>query len=164
MPLDASFFGPPTTDYFALNSNPRFQRPAFVEQAYLVDPSMTSNSIAPWRDAVEKKLEWIASLGANWDGYGAAAVRREMLDRALRFLDAVMPSKGVTPDIGPTKDGYLQFDWHLLSTDLEIRMRPAGEFEVSFDDLEHPERSWDAIVTADLRRVVEIISEVSGRS
>lgn len=164
MPLDASFGGPPPTDYFSLHGSPRFQRPAFVEPAPDVDPAMTSVvTPAQWIDLVRERLEWIASLAPNWDGYGAARVGKETIERAFRFLQVVMPVTAPAPDIGPTKDGYLVFEWHRLGADLEIRMRSPSEYEVSFDDIDDPEKSWNSTVTANLRSVVQGISDIMRR-
>lgn len=161
--LDASFDGA-RSDYFALHR--AFERPAFVEPAPPVDPAMTSPfQFATWCTGAELRLEWIFALPDNWDGYGAAHVEHETIRRAWAFLRRVMPPEGATPDIGPTKDGQLQFDWHRLTADLEIRMRPTGDFAVVFDDLQQPERSWDGVVTAaDFPRVLDAIREISERT
>jgi hypothetical protein len=110
---------------------------------------------------VRERLEWIASLPPNWDGYGAARVGKETVERAFLFLQAVMPAATPAPDIGPTKDGYLVFEWHRLGADLEIRMRSPSEYEVSFDDIDHPERSWESVVKANLRSVVQALGDIA---
>jgi hypothetical protein len=161
MHLDASFGGSPPTDYFALHGSSRFQRPAFIEPAPNVDPAMSSAPApARWTDRARERLGWIASLQPNWDGYGAARVSRETIERAFLFLQAVMPATAPAPDIGPTKDGYLAFEWHRLSADLEIRMKSPSEYEVSFDDIDHPEKSWESVVGANLRSVVQAIGDI----
>jgi hypothetical protein len=160
---DASFDGAILTDYFALHK--ARERPAFIEQAREPDPAMTAPQPAQWYAVVESQLGWISSLRENWDGYGAAPVDHAAIRRAWRFLREVMPVDAIAPDIGPTKVGLLQFDWHTDTADLEIRMRPAGEFAVSFDDIRSPERSWEDLVAIDdLRRVSEAIREISGRA
>jgi hypothetical protein len=165
MQLDASFVGPPPTDYFSLYASPRFQRPAFIEPAPPVNPAMTSvDRVAPWLEQAQERLEWIATLKPNWDGYGAAAVSKETIEQALRFLLAVMPSSAVTPEIGPTKDGYIQFEWHRLTADLEIRMRSTDSYEISFDDIGNPKNSWEETLTIDLHRAVDAIREISNRA
>jgi hypothetical protein len=164
MLLDASFDGPVKTDYFALHR--AFERPAYIEPAPPPDPAMTSalQATPPWCREAEHRLAWILSRLENWDGYGAARVGHETVRRAWSFLRDVMPPEGAAPDIGPTKDGQLQLDWHRSNADLEIRMRPTGEFEVSFEDLRSPDRSWDDLVTTDIRRVQDAIREISERT
>lgn len=158
--LDASF-EPVRADYFALHR--AIERPAFVEPA--PDPAMTAPSQrAAWSDAVEGRLAWILSLPDNWDGYGAAHVEHETVRRAWSFLGRVIPPDGEAPDIGPTKDGQLQFEWHRTSCDLEIRMRPTRDFDVAFDDLRDPERSWDEVIAAsDDQRTLAAVREASRR-
>jgi hypothetical protein len=164
MPLDASFGGPPPTDYFALHGTPRFQRPAFIEPAPNLDPAMTSApALAKWIDPVVDRLEWIAMLPPNWDGYGADPVSKEIVDQAISFLKAIMPAAAPPPDIGPTKDGYLVFEWHRLGADLEIRMRSPSRYEVAFDDIDQPERSWERTVSTDVHDVVRAIGDIMGR-
>jgi hypothetical protein len=165
MQLDASFEGPPPTDYFSLHGSPRFQRPAFIEAAPAVDPAMTPVATpATWIEPVRERLEWIASLPSGWDGYGAARVGKETIERAFRFLQAVLPAAAPAPDIGPTKDGCLVFEWHRIGTDLEIRMRSPSDYEVSFDDNDHPEKSWEAMVSANLHLVVQAIGDITTRT
>src|SRR4051812_46654805 len=113
MLVDASFGGPPATDYFSLHSSSGFHRPAFVEGAPNTDPAMTSfDALARWTEPVRTRLKWIESLPPNWDGHDAAKVSRQALDQAMLFLKKVMPLAGPAPDIGPTKDGQLVFEWH----------------------------------------------------
>jgi hypothetical protein len=161
--LDASFDGA-GTDYFALHK--AVERPAFIESAAPADPAMTAPfRSAAWCAAAESRLGWILALPANWDAQGASRVEHEVIRRAWAFLQRVMPLDGAAPDIGPTKDGQLQLEWHKTAADLEIRMRPAGEFSVAFDDIERPERSWEGVVTsADLARVLEAVREISERT
>jgi hypothetical protein len=160
MLLDASFDGPVKADYFALHR--AFERPAVIHPA--PDPAMTAAwQVPPWAHDVERRLAWILSLPKNWDGFSAAPVARETVRRALAFLGVVMPLDAPAPDIGPTKDGHVQFEWHRATGDLEIKMRPNGEFVVSFDDLDAPERSWEDTVTVDLQRTRDAIREICGR-
>lgn len=164
MLLDASFDGPVRVDYFALHR--AFERPAYIESAPPADPAMTPllQTMPGWCAEAGKRLAWILSLPENWDGNGARRVEHETVRRAWAFLRAIMPTDAAAPDIGPTKDGQLLFEWHRRSADLEIRMRPTSELEVAFDDIQEPERSWDEVVTADMERVVDAVREISERA
>jgi len=117
-----------------------------------------------WCAEAEKRLAWILSLPGNWDGNGARRVEHETVRRAWSFLRAIMPADAAAPDIGPTKDGQLLLEWHRRSADLEIRMHPTGEFEVAFEDIRAPERSWDDVVTVDIERVIDAVREISERA
>jgi len=75
-----------------------------------------------------------------------------------------MSTEAPAPDIGPTKDGQLQLEWHRRSADLEIRMRPTGEFEVAFENLDQPEQSWDDVVTGEIERVTDALRQISERA
>ncbi|HTS47394.1 MAG TPA: hypothetical protein VMH05_05590 [Bryobacteraceae bacterium] len=161
--LDASFDGQSAgLNYFALHR--AYERPGYVEFAPPTDPAMTlADPPAPgWCLKVQSRLAWILGLPDNWDGYGAKRVEHETVRRAWSFLRAVMPPDALTPDIGPTKDGQLQFDWHRDSADLEIRMRGGGEFEIAFDDVGEPDQSWED-VTTDSQRAIDAIREISKR-
>jgi len=161
MLLDASFDGPARVDYFALHR--AFERPAYTESAPPADPAMTfALQTAPtWCGEAEKRLAWILSLPENWDGKGARRVEHETVRRAWSFLRSIMPTNAAAPDIGPTKDGQLLLEWHRQLADLEIRMRATGEFEVAFEDIREPERSWDDVVTVDIERVINAVREIS---
>jgi hypothetical protein len=161
MLLEASFDGPVRVDYFALHR--AFERPAYVESAPPADPAMTPTLLAAprWCAEAEKRLAWVLSLPENWDGTGARRVGGEAVRRAWSFLSSIMPTEAPAPDIGPTKDGQLQLEWHRRSADLEIRMRPTGEFEVAFEDLDQPEQSWDDVVTVEIERVTDALRQIS---
>jgi hypothetical protein len=159
--LDASFDGSVRSDYFTFYRT--LERSAFYAPGPEPGPAMTSAlQLAPWCIAAEQRLAWILSLPENWDGYGAAQVDHATVRRAWAFLRAVMPTDGLAPDIGPTNDGQLLFEWHRAGADFEIRIRPSGEFSVAFDDLRQPDRSWDETITPDhLQRVSDVIREIS---
>jgi hypothetical protein len=160
--LDASF-DPVISDYFALHR--AIERPAFVEPAPTPDPAMTSPlQRVVWSADAERRLAWISSLPDDWDGYGAAQIEHETVRRAWAFLRRIMPPDAPAPDIGPTKDGQLQFEWHRTTCDLEIRMRSSRDFAVAFDDLSEPKNSWDEVITAtDFQRVLNAVREISER-
>lgn len=48
----------------------------------------------------------------GWDGYAAAAVTTEILERAIAFAEAI-PSGLPMPEVGAEPDGQTTFEWHL---------------------------------------------------
>ena len=43
-------------------------------------------------------------------------------------------------------------------------MRPTGEFEVAFENLDQPEQSWDDVVTGEIERVTDALRQISERA
>lgn len=56
-----------------------------------------------------KKLDIMAHLEKNWDGYNADPIPLEVIDNALTLLNKV---KDYNPNIFPTKADSVQFEWY----------------------------------------------------
>ena len=73
----------------------------------------------------------LSSLPENWDGYGAASPRSDILTAAIAFLQTLRHGPGYSdPDIAPTRIGGVLLSWehgpHLL--DVEFDSPERAEF------------------------------------
>ena len=55
-------------------------------------------------------IDQLASMSADWDGYGAVPISQETKLNALRALEVVARSAPV-PDVVPNSNGTLSFEW-----------------------------------------------------
>ena len=84
-----------------------------------------------------EQLETMRQLAENWDGYGAAAPRRDVIDLAqafVGFLEAAL-RKGRSPEgetlhVSPTRVGGALVEWEDGLTEHEVEFDPDGS--VSF--------------------------------
>ena len=73
-----------------------------------------------WTQATEQ-LRAMRSLGENWDGYGAAAPRAEILHSAIGFLRFLSRYVSVPlPYMSPTRNGGVLFEWERGPHQLEV--------------------------------------------
>jgi hypothetical protein len=71
----------------------------------------TAVGAGPWEPAVREIVEF-QDLGDNWDGYGAEAPRREVLESAIGLAYCFLES-GVPPPfrVAPGVAGEVIFEW-----------------------------------------------------
>lgn len=63
----------------------------------------------------------------NWDGYGAVPVKRETVEQAYRFLEA-LPLGMPAPSIGAEPDGHITFEWyHAPRRTLSVSVSPESD-------------------------------------
>jgi hypothetical protein len=75
--------------------------------------------------AILRALEQLGALPANWNGYGASAIYRDLIETAKEFILAVPSEMIGNPQVVPMTRGRLQFEWHRGNRSLEL------EFETS---------------------------------
>src|SRR5437762_13961210 len=63
-------------------------------------------------DSTVAELKRIAGLQANWDGYGAPAIDRGVIDAAIKFVQSLPENVAYRPRVVPMSPGNLQFEWH----------------------------------------------------
>lgn len=79
-------------------------------------------------------LQELAKLKKDWDGYGALPVTPDSCAHAQRFL-AVTPQGMTAPEITPTSNGTITFEWESSEGDamLEIgRTRYSGHIQPKY--------------------------------
>ncbi len=78
-----------------------------------------------------EQLEAMRTVPENWDGYGGAAPRPELIDAAVRFLHLVARSGPLPePFVSPTRTGGVLFEWQQGPHQLEVEIdsRDQGSF------------------------------------
>jgi hypothetical protein len=65
-----------------------------------------------WAAQVENALDRLAAYKPNWDGYGAPAIRQEVIEAARTFARALPADLPRPPRVVPMSPGNLQFEWH----------------------------------------------------
>ena len=70
-------------------------------------------------------LEGLASLRPNWDGYGAPVIRKDIIEAARTFVQALPENLACRPRIVPMSPGNLQLEWHRGSKILELEFENA---------------------------------------
>lgn len=63
---------------------------------------------------VSGKIETIAQMSENWDGYGAVPIHHLTAVNADKLLSALR-SLGVDPDVTPNPNGTISFEWEWKS-------------------------------------------------
>ena len=83
-------------------------------------------------------LEAMRKVSDNWDGYGGAAPRPELIDAAIAFFRGLRGAHGLSPPyVTPTRTGGVLFAWEQGPHQLEVEFRARlaktrvepGEFE-----------------------------------
>jgi len=88
-----------------------------------------------WVRAIVPDMQEVMSLMAGWDSHGAAAPDRRVLWWALVLLDATECVDVIKPQVVPTIEGGVQFEWYLAPRELEVAFCPAGHMEYLKTDL-----------------------------
>ena len=87
-------------------------------------------STPPWEDwsaPVEAQARRLAAVGDGWDGGAARAPSVRTAEIALDELRRVAPLGVPMPQVLPTVDGGVQFEWHCKGWTVELEVTPAGE-------------------------------------
>jgi hypothetical protein len=79
-----------------------------------------------------EQLQAMRHLGENWDGYGAAAPRGDVIDLAQGFvalIEAVLTtstSKDLVLHVSPTRTGGVLIEWEGALMQHEVELVPDG--------------------------------------
>jgi hypothetical protein len=66
------------------------------------------------------RIEQLALLPHDWNGYGAYPIDSKVIESASRFIDLLPPDAISTPQVVPMTGGRLQFEWHRGNRSLEL--------------------------------------------
>ena len=98
------------------------------------------------------RLSELSLLEANWDGYGAEPLSREILAAAAEFARWLSGSSspcGESPTITPMTGGRVQFEWHRGQRSLELEFESPTEIHYLQWDSETGVENEDVIPAAD---------------
>jgi hypothetical protein len=76
-----------------------------------------------WLLPVLRRINKLLALPADWDGYGARPVRRDVAMFALAVLQRTMDAASPPAQIVPSSDGGLQLEWHMAGMDIELEIQ-----------------------------------------
>lgn len=111
---------------------------------------------------VETDLDRLAALGANWDGYGAPALDRGVLDAARRFISRIPWQTAGQPLIAPLSSGALQFEWHRGVKLLELEVEGATTIHFLKWDPPSGTKDEDVFAIDDLAKAATLIRRFQG--
>ena len=70
-----------------------------------------------------EQLEAMRNVSDNWDGYGGAAPRAELIDAAIAFFRGLPGADGLSPPyVTPTRTGGVLFAWEQGPHQLEVEV------------------------------------------
>lgn len=109
------------------------------EIAFAVEASkateVTLEAVRPlWWDSIEARLAVLRQLPQDWNGYGAAPLNADTVNRAAGVLASLTDHSTPEPSIVPAVRGGVQIEWHTMVGDLEIEFRPSGGTQVLFSE------------------------------
>lgn len=81
-----------------------------------------------------ERLYGLLSLPENWNSYGAARIRRDVIDFAATWVTGLFESETTAPAIVPTARGGVQVEWHRCGVDLEIYVDSPSDVRFSAED------------------------------
>ncbi len=91
-----------------------------LPEARRLAASALESPFPAWLRPTVQALTDLLQLPQNWDGYGAAQVRKQIAQQALLVLVEVMENDAPIPGIVPLSDGGVQVEWHRRGKNLEI--------------------------------------------
>ena len=105
----------------------RFSEERQATRTSLSDPDRS------WIGIVQRQATDLAALQENWDGYGAAPIRKDVLWYALYLLQSITESFP-PPHLTPMSHEGIMLEWHRGRAALEIEIENAGEGHVAYED------------------------------
>lgn len=72
--------------------------------------------------ALGARIDRLAALEPNWDGYGAPALDRDILFAAKQFIGWLATYTTAQPLVVPMSSGALQLEWHQGQKILELEI------------------------------------------
>ena len=77
-----------------------------------------------------ERIDYLASLEPNWDGYGSTVISRAAVNKCIRILNAIdghIHSQAGEPFVAPMTDGGLELEWEcVFKKELMLVIPPEG--------------------------------------
>lgn len=112
-----------------------------------------------WFNDLATEAVALTRLPPGWDSYDAAPIAAECVASALGLLLLVSSAETPQPDVIPTIDGGVAFEWSLREYSLEIEVRGPGQASLFFEDFHTGEEHGVEEVDADSAR--EFVSRLA---
>ena len=103
----------------------------------------------PERIKIAERLDELASLEPNWDGYGAKLIDPAALRQASVVLEDLHGWPLREPEIFPVPDGGVQLEWTSGPVELELEFEAGGQSAVFVCDVGHTEQRIDGELPRD---------------
>lgn len=92
-------------------------------------------------------LEAMRKVSDNWDGYGGAAPRPELIDAAIAFFRGLPGAHGLSdPYVTPTRTGGVLFAWEQGPHQLEVEVNSPVQGEYLYLNRETGESATGTVV------------------
>lgn len=98
--------------------------------------SLTEIELPDWLYEFAEAMRRLLALPSGWDSYGALRIKPEVALHAFEVLSALSITRDQLPTFVPRSDGGIQLEWHVLSGDMEIIIRPSGKVSAYWDAAE----------------------------
>ena len=99
----------------------------------------------------DEQIQALRALPENWDGYGAAAPRPEILTAAMAFLQTLRDLPGhADPDIAPTRIGGVLLSWEHGPHQLDVEFDSPGRAEFAYLNRDTAESASGVLVLPSL--------------
>lgn len=86
------------------------------------------------RDAILARLDELAGLKEDWDGYGAYPPSSVALTVAAQFVDQILREPLPPPIVVPVPSGGVQLEWAAGSVEIDLEIGPDGSAVFVCDD------------------------------
>lgn len=121
------------------------------------------DSAPSWFPAAVDDFRRLLQLPENWDTYGAAPIAAEAVAAAAALLLRTASGDTPKPSVVPTVDGGVQLEWHRHGIDLEVEIRPTGEYSAFYEDRVRG-TEWETTVGAGEPRIRTALAELTRRA
>jgi len=104
-------------DFYALATKSLFNRSDDIPEFELAE------RLRPALRGTVDRIKSFASLGDNWDSYGAEAMEGSTIVKAIRFFSIIvskLPKDAALPFVAPACDGHIHFEWEMVFKALKL--------------------------------------------
>lgn len=102
----------------------------------------------------------LACLQSNWDSYGSQPLSASVVRRSCKLLPLLLSDESAIPNLIPTRDGGIQFEWHRGGIDVELKIPRTGPISYLIADA-NTGAEQEAEGTVDLAAIREALDRVS---
>lgn len=112
--------------------------------------------------AVGAKIDRLAALEPNWDGYGAPPLNRGVLHAARQFIGRLASHTAVPPLVVPMSSGALQLEWHQGQKILELEIEDPATIHYLKWDPETGVQEEDVFPIGDTAKAASLVHWFTG--
>lgn len=125
-------------------------------RAYTNDPDFIEPE---WLLITLEKIQELASLGDNWDSYGACKINQKTLIKTIVVMFELLDQDCPAPSVIPIPDGNVQLEWHQKGVDIELEIHSHGLAHYYLYDLD-TEEELEGVFSGDLRNINKFLQKL----